>query len=76
MINRIMSKSIPINKIRRRRPGAGRPAVGPFVGARLPEELIDKIDAWANRECGGSRSEAMRQLLERGLAAESKPKKR
>ena len=41
MINRIMPKSIPINKIRRRRPGAGRPPVGPFVGARLPQELIE-----------------------------------
>jgi hypothetical protein len=75
MINRIMPKSIPINKIRRRRPGAGRPPVGPFVGARLPQELIDKIDAWADRECNGSRSEAIRRLVERGLAAVPAPAK-
>ena len=70
MINGIMPKSISINTIRRRRrPGAGRPPVGPFVGARLPQELIDKIDAWASRECNGSRSEAIRRLVELGLAA-------
>jgi hypothetical protein len=67
MINGFMSKSIPINKIRKRRPGAGRPGVGPFVGARLPQELINKIDALAERECKGSRSEAIRRLLEQAL---------
>src|SRR5258708_5497165 len=70
MINGIMPKSISISTIRRRRrPGAGRPPVGPFVGARLPQELIDMIDAWASRECNGSRSEAIRPLGELGLAA-------
>jgi len=67
-----MSKSILINKIKR---GPGRPPQGPFVGARLPQGLIDKIDAWAARECDNSRSEAIRRLLERGLAAESAPAK-
>ncbi len=48
-----------------------------MVSARLPQELIDKIDAWAERQGDGSRSEAMRQILERGLAAESpRPRKR
>jgi len=80
MINIIMPKSIPVNKIRRRRPGAGRPPVGPFVGVRLPQELIDKIDLWADRECDGSRSEAIRRLLEIAFKTEAqrtaKPKPR
>jgi metal-responsive CopG/Arc/MetJ family transcriptional regulator len=39
--------------------------------------MIDQIDDWADRECGGSRSEAIRRLVERGLAAPDKaPRKR
>jgi Arc/MetJ-type ribon-helix-helix transcriptional regulator len=68
-----MRKSITINKMRR---GPGRPPQGPFVGARLPQELIDQIDAWAARECDNSRSEAIRRLLERALAAEQSAKPR
>src|SRR5215470_12679072 len=68
-----MRKSISINKISR---GRGRPPQGPFVGARLPQELIDQIDAWAARECDNSRSEAIRRLLERALAAEQGAKPR
>jgi Ribbon-helix-helix protein, copG family len=66
MINKIMGKSILLNKTKRR---PGRPPQGPFVGARLPQDLIDRIDAWAARECDNSRSEAIRRLLELGLAA-------
>jgi Arc/MetJ-type ribon-helix-helix transcriptional regulator len=56
--------------------GRGRPPQGPFVGARLPQELIDKIDAWAARECDNSRSEAIRRLLERALTTDQGAKPR
>lgn len=37
-----------------------------FVGAKLPPALVDRIDAWAKAR-GLGRSEAMRQLVEKGL---------
>ena len=47
----------------------GRPpgrVQGEFVGFRLPPDLLAAVDAHAERE-GMKRSEAMRQLIERGL---------
>ena len=38
------------------------------VGIRLPGKLLDAIDAWALAN-QASRSEAIRRLIERGLAA-------
>jgi metal-responsive CopG/Arc/MetJ family transcriptional regulator len=35
----------------------------------MPPDLTQRIDAWAKDNGEESRSEAMRQLLERGLAA-------
>jgi metal-responsive CopG/Arc/MetJ family transcriptional regulator len=39
-----------------------------MYGARLPEDLVEMIDAWAKRE-GVSRSEAIRRLVEIALKA-------
>lgn len=46
----------------------GRPATGrdPNVGTRLPTELIERIDAWADAN-GMTRSAAIRALLEAAL---------
>ena len=44
-----------------------------MVGARLPPEMIAQLDDWARKE-SISRSEALRRLLERALAAESQKK--
>ena len=58
-----MAKSIKV------KPKRGRPATGkdPFVGVRLPTELISQIDAIAMKS-KVTRSEAIRQLLEAGLS--------
>lgn len=59
-----MRKSIKVHLKKRR----GRPATGkdPLVSARLPQELIEQIEAWA-ADNTASRSEAIRQLVEIGL---------
>jgi len=41
-----------------------------FVGIRLPTELLDVVDKWARRNTDGSRSAAIRRLIERGLKQE------
>lgn len=46
------------------------------MGVRLPQELINTIDGWANRERAASRSEAIRRLLERALAGGKLPRRR
>ena len=58
-----MAKSIAAKQ---KRPG--RPATGhdKMYGARLPIELVGKIDGWAKAE-KISRSEAIRRLVELGL---------
>jgi hypothetical protein len=58
-----MAKSI---SAKRKRPG--RPATGfnPMYGARLSDELVEQIDAWAE-DNEVSRSEAIRRLVELGL---------
>jgi Ribbon-helix-helix protein, copG family len=64
-----MAKSIKVNPKKRR----GRPATGkdPLVSARLPQPLIDQLDAWASKN-GATRSEAIRRLVELGLKAKPK----
>jgi hypothetical protein len=58
-----MKKSIPV------KPKRGRPATGkdPFVGIRLPLELLDEIEKWGDQHGTASRSEAIRRLVELGL---------
>lgn len=60
-----MRKSINVTQKKR-----GRPATGhdPFLTARVPQDVIDAIEAWAAAS-DISRSEAVRRLLELGLGA-------
>jgi Arc/MetJ-type ribon-helix-helix transcriptional regulator len=37
---------------------------------RLPKQTIAALDKWAKAKAHGTRSEAIRQLVERALAAE------
>ena len=62
----IMAKSISVTPKKKR----GRPATGrdPHVTARMPEDLIASIEAWAAKN-GVDRSEAIRRLVELGLTA-------
>jgi metal-responsive CopG/Arc/MetJ family transcriptional regulator len=55
----------------------GRPATGkdPMFALRLPPDLTTRIDAFAKTRGDLSRSEAMRQLLETGLAVSAKPRR-
>jgi hypothetical protein len=64
-----MAKVNKRNTLKRR----GRPATGqdPVTAIRLSSELRALIDAWAKRqENKPGRSDAIRRLIERGLAAE------
>jgi hypothetical protein len=57
-----------INVIPKKR-GRGRPATGkdPLVALRLPSTMIGALDDWAQRNGIASRSEAIRELIGRGL---------
>jgi metal-responsive CopG/Arc/MetJ family transcriptional regulator len=44
------------------------------VSARLPHDLINAIDAWADQNNISSRQEAIRRLTELGLRANQKRK--
>jgi len=61
-----MAKSIS-GKPKKR--GRGRPATGrdPMIGLRAGKQLTAAIDAWGKRN-GVARSEAIRRLVEIGLA--------
>jgi hypothetical protein len=66
-----------VNKrIRKKR---GRPATGqdPVVAVRLSRALIKEIDGWGARqdEVTSTRSEAVRRLVEIGLAASQQPRR-
>jgi Arc/MetJ-type ribon-helix-helix transcriptional regulator len=63
-----MKKSIPV------KPKRGRPATGkdPFVGVRLPSQLLDEIKKWSGQHDAASRSEAIRRLVELGLKVKGK----
>ena len=63
-----MKKSIKVTPKKR---GRGRPPTGgrdPHVAIRMPRTLIDQVDAWG-AENEGTRSEAIRRLVELGLKA-------
>ena len=59
-----MARSIKVHPKKR----MGRPATGknPLLSARVPKELIDRVEKWAKLHAI-SRSEAVRRLIERGL---------
>jgi hypothetical protein len=50
--------------------GRGRPVSvgGKPIIAKMPPALVEAIEAWGDRH-GTNRSDAMRQLIERGLKA-------
>jgi hypothetical protein len=60
-----MGKSIKVKPKKRGRPATGK---DPLIGIRAPEELIAKIDRYAERQAL-TRSEAVRKLLEHALKA-------
>jgi Arc/MetJ-type ribon-helix-helix transcriptional regulator len=62
-----MPKSITVKPKKRGRPATGR---DPFVGIRLPSKLINEINHWAAKSEASSRSDAIRRLVEKALAAE------
>jgi hypothetical protein len=75
MLNTTMKKSTNIVKRK-----AGRPVEIPggateFVGLRLPSDLLRRIDGWAKQEKIDKRSEAVRELIERGLAGSQSSKR-
>lgn len=49
-----------------------RTGVTPMTGVRIPAELGAKLRAWIERQLGPrpSRAEAIRRLIEKGLAVE------
>ena len=59
------------NIVRQKKRGRGRPVTVEaerYIGIRLPDRQLDNIDAWASAH-DVSRSEAIRRLVDRGLAA-------
>jgi hypothetical protein len=61
-----------VNKGRTKKRGRGRPPTGgrdPHVAIRMPQTLIDQVDAWGAENEGARRSEAFRRLVELGLKA-------
>jgi hypothetical protein len=67
-----MGKAINVDKKR----GRGRPATGhdPMISARIPVNVLSKLDEWAAaNEC--TRSAAVALLLTKALAGQRKPKK-
>jgi Arc/MetJ-type ribon-helix-helix transcriptional regulator len=66
-----MPKSIKVKPKKRGRPATGK---DPLVGTRMPPDLIREIDAWAKHNTGGSRSEAIRRLIEQALAGAIAPR--
>jgi hypothetical protein len=60
-----MTKSISV-----KRKKVGRPATGtePLYGVRMSDELMVRIESWAE-EISVTRSEAIRRLVELGLKA-------
>jgi Arc/MetJ-type ribon-helix-helix transcriptional regulator len=62
---------MPKRPISVKRKKKGRPASGtdPLVATRMPPGLIRSIDDWAAAHADGSRSEAIRRLVELALKA-------
>lgn len=60
-ITRNMARSIKVKPKKRGRPPSG--GRDPLVAARFPSSLTAAIDAWAEKNGGLTRSEAMRRLL-------------
>jgi hypothetical protein len=67
----LMRKSIKVHLKRRGRPASGK---DPLVSARLPQSMINQIADWALHNAA-TRSQAIRRLVELGLAG-SRPMRR
>jgi Arc/MetJ-type ribon-helix-helix transcriptional regulator len=67
-----MAKPITLVKPKRGRPPAG--GRDPFVGIRLPEDLLGRIARWSSDNHATSRSEAVRRLVELGLTVKTRHK--
>jgi metal-responsive CopG/Arc/MetJ family transcriptional regulator len=54
----------------------GRPATGktPMIGLRLSPEVAAAVDAWAAKHGLGSRSAAIRQMIDQAIAAKTRRK--
>jgi metal-responsive CopG/Arc/MetJ family transcriptional regulator len=69
-----MGKSITVTRKKRGRPATGQ---DPIFTVRLPAKLRTAIEIWAKQQDDKpSRSEAIRRLIEYGLAAVPKSSKR
>jgi hypothetical protein len=60
-----MKKAISVTQKRQGRPATGQ---NPHFTARLPQDMIDAIEAWAKKR-DVSRSAAARQIIDLGLRA-------
>src|SRR3979490_1166941 len=69
----MMKSPIPTKRKRRGRPATGQ---DPVSAIRLSVELTQVIDRWAAHNKAASRSEAIRQLVEMGLAGIQPPHRR
>jgi hypothetical protein len=65
LYNAFMANSINVRRKKR-----GRPATGtdPLVATRMPPALIKSIDNWAEKYADGSRSGAIRRMVEMALS--------
>ena len=62
-----MAKKVKVIPKKRGRPATGR---DPLVALRLPPSLVSQIEKWVGKQDSGlSRSEAIRRLVEKGLAS-------
>jgi hypothetical protein len=65
-----MGKSIKVHQKKLGRPATGR---DPAVTTRLPKEILDDVETWANKQdIPLNRSQAIRRLVELGLKAKGK----
>lgn len=65
-----MTTSIPVIRKKRGRPETG---VDPMLTFRAPSELILRIELWGMQRGVETRSEAIRQLVEKGLGGREEP---
>jgi hypothetical protein len=68
-----MKKSISVHQNKRGRPATGR---DPAVTIRLPEKVLASVEHWAmSQKDQPPRSQAIRRLVEIGLAKSTSPKR-
>jgi hypothetical protein len=65
-----MAKSIRVKPKKRGRPATGK---DPFYGVRIADALMQSVDQWRKANDSPSRSDAIRRLIEMGLAGAIAP---